>query len=90
VRGIDVIDHQVKRRSRARLRGLIGLPNDDMCTAPQLEDCQLVSCHDGAQTDRFKPACSGANIDNVKAYMTNSDRWPLIDGLWHDLSPQLA
>ena len=46
-----------------------------MRTAPQLEDCQLVSCHDGAQTDRFKPACSGTNIDNVKPYMTNGDRW---------------
>jgi hypothetical protein len=87
VRGIDVIDHQVKGRSRARLRGLIGLPNDYMCTAPQLEDCQLVSCHDGAQTDRFKPACSGTNIDNVKPYMTNGDRWSLIGDILHDRFP---
>ena len=90
MRGIDVIDHQVKGRSRAGLRRSISLPNDDMRTAPQLEDCQLVSCHDGAQTDRFKPACSGTNIDNVKPYMTNGDRWSLIDGIWHGLSPQPA
>ena len=61
-----------------------------MRTAPQLEDCQLVSCHDGAQTDRFKPACSGTNIDNVKPYMTDSDRWSLIGGIWDGFSPQPA
>jgi hypothetical protein len=90
VRGIDVIDHQVKGRSRAWLRWPIGLPNDDMCTAPQLEDCQLVFCHDGAKTDRFKPACSGTNIDNVKPYMTNGDWRSLINGIWDVLSPQPA
>jgi len=74
VRGIDVIDHQVKGSSGAGLRRPISLPNNDMRTAPQLEDCQLVSCHDRAQTDGFKPACSGANIDNVKAYMTDNDQ----------------
>jgi hypothetical protein len=62
VRGIDIIDHQHQGRSRAWPRRPIRLPNDDMRTAPQLEDSQLVSCHDGAQTDRFKSACSGSNV----------------------------
>ena len=37
VHRIDIVDHQVERRRRARLRRLTS-PHDDMCAAAQFED----------------------------------------------------
>jgi hypothetical protein len=87
MRRVDIVDHQVERRSGPGLGRRLGSSDDDMRTAAQLEHGKLAPSYDRAQADRLEPACRGADIDDIEAHMAYGDGRPLIDRIGHRYLP---
>ena len=87
VRRVDIVDHQVERRSGPGLGRRLGSSDDDMRTAAQLEHRNHSPTGLATIEDRFQSQCGGADIDDIEAHMADRDGRPLIDRIGHRYLP---